>query len=354
MLLFAARLVADNDRPLAAALLPLDLDPTADLGHDRRILRLASLEDLGHARQATGDILGSRCLARRLGEDVTRLHDIPFVNLDVGFLGEVVEAEGLAVVVEQRDLGLIDPLVLHDHPTDVTAGILFDAHRLALDDVLVADLARHLREDRDRVRVPLDEHGARLDLLPLLHLQNRTSRNVDLLEIVPLGIADRDLTVAGEHDLLAVLVGHTPEAGKADRAGTLCLALVFLEGTLADAADVKRAHRQLRTWLADALGARRLTGRLNDGVGGDRELRLSALHLSLLAAELLVQLRGMHEGVGEALRHFAGLIFPRFAAVGGKPVSSAVVGGVGSHACYGRSGRDCISHLCCRRRRFCP
>ena len=39
----------------------------------------------------------------------------------------------------------------------VAAGVLLAAHRLAFDDVLVADLAADLGENRDAVRVPFAE-----------------------------------------------------------------------------------------------------------------------------------------------------------------------------------------------------
>ena len=43
-----------------------------DLRHDRELLRLARLEQLGHARQAAGDVLRLGGLARDLGDDVAR------------------------------------------------------------------------------------------------------------------------------------------------------------------------------------------------------------------------------------------------------------------------------------------
>jgi hypothetical protein len=45
-----------------------DLDHAVDLGHDRRVLRPSRLEQLGHARQTTGDVLVPPDFARRLGE----------------------------------------------------------------------------------------------------------------------------------------------------------------------------------------------------------------------------------------------------------------------------------------------
>src|SRR4029450_7298875 len=56
---------SDDDLPLAfddAAV----LDEAVDLGNDRGLTRLPRLEQLDHARQTTGDVLGFRGLARHL------------------------------------------------------------------------------------------------------------------------------------------------------------------------------------------------------------------------------------------------------------------------------------------------
>ena len=64
-----AAFVLDDDGPLAAALLVQQLDAAGDLGHHRRLLRPAGLEDLGHARQTAGDVLRAAAFARRLGQE---------------------------------------------------------------------------------------------------------------------------------------------------------------------------------------------------------------------------------------------------------------------------------------------
>ena len=50
--------------------------------------------------------------------------------------------------------------MLDDRAAGVARGVGLDLHRLALDDVLEADLAADLGEDRDVVRVPLAEDRA--------------------------------------------------------------------------------------------------------------------------------------------------------------------------------------------------
>ena len=63
-----AAFAADDDRPLAAALLAQQFHGAVDLGDDGRVLGLAGLEDLGHAGQTAGDVLRAGHLAGRLGQ----------------------------------------------------------------------------------------------------------------------------------------------------------------------------------------------------------------------------------------------------------------------------------------------
>ena len=67
----------------------------------------------------------------------------------------------MALGVLDEDLRVEVALVLHDRAAGVAGGVDLDPHRLVLDDVLVADLAADLGEDRDVVRVPLAEHRCR-------------------------------------------------------------------------------------------------------------------------------------------------------------------------------------------------
>ena len=99
-------------------------------------------------------------LAGGLGEHRAGGDRRPLGDLDAGPLGDVVVVEDLAVVVLDDDLRVQLALVLDDRPPGVARGVDLDPHRLVLDDVLVADPAADLGEDRDRVRVPLAEHGA--------------------------------------------------------------------------------------------------------------------------------------------------------------------------------------------------
>src|SRR5690606_41288 len=83
VLALAVALAADDDRPLAPALLA-DLDDALDLRQHGRILRPARLEQLGDARQTAGDVLRALDLARRLREQRARLDPLAVLDLDVG------------------------------------------------------------------------------------------------------------------------------------------------------------------------------------------------------------------------------------------------------------------------------
>ena len=146
---------------LPAPLLVEQLDAAVDLGDDGRLLGPPGLEQLGDAGQAAGDVLRAADLARGLGQQGAGGDHLPLLDLDARTFGDVVVGEDVPLGVLDQDLRVQLALVLHDRPAGVARGVDLDPHRLALDDVLVADLAADLGEDRDVVRVPLAEHRCR-------------------------------------------------------------------------------------------------------------------------------------------------------------------------------------------------
>ncbi len=169
-------------------------------------LRLAGFEDFRHPRQTTGDVLRTGHFAGRLGQQGARRDLIPFVDFDVGLFRQIIEVEDFAAGVFQHDLRVQVALVLHDHAAQVARGVFFQAHRFALDHVLVADLAADFGQNRDAMRVPLANDLARLDLLILVDRQVRAGGNFVFLDLATLGVDQHDFTVAGEHHLLTGVV----------------------------------------------------------------------------------------------------------------------------------------------------
>src|SRR5467141_3791107 len=256
VLLGLAVVGADHDLPHA-----LDesahLHASVDLRDDRLLLRLARLEQLGHARQTAGDVLGLGRLAGDLRDDVGRGHVDPIGHVEVG-----AHRQRVAVPLGARrlrrvddDAGLQAALGVLDDDLAREAGDLVEllAHGHAFHDVLVLHLARELGEDGIGERIPLDQHRALLDLLLRLDLQLGAVHDRVALALPPALVGHADLAVAvGGHEV-AVAVHDRPEIVELHHAGALRLVLGRLDDAAGRAADVERPHGELRAGLADGL-----------------------------------------------------------------------------------------------------
>ena len=180
---------------------------------------------------------------------------LPLEDFDVGLFGHVIEVENLAVFVFEHDLRVQIALVFGDDLALVAAGVLFQANGFAFDDVLVADLAADFGQNGDAVRVPLAEHRAGGHFLAFVHQQIGAGGDLVFFEFAALGVQQEDFAVAGQDDLLALVVADDLHASELDQAALLGADFAFLDGAGRRAADVERPHRQLRARLADALGA---------------------------------------------------------------------------------------------------
>ena len=87
----AVHLGGDDQLALALGVLA-ERHHAVDLRDDRVILRLARLEELGHAGQTAGDVLGLRGLARHLGDDLAGVDLVAVVDGDDRALRQEVAA----------------------------------------------------------------------------------------------------------------------------------------------------------------------------------------------------------------------------------------------------------------------
>src|SRR5690606_16418384 len=252
-----------DDRDLALCLVVADeLDPPRNLGDDRVVLRHARLEQLRHPGQTAGDVAGLGRFARGAGEDVASLDVLPVLDRQPGARGAPVARRlglvaGLVEPAQPRTQVLLlrparGPVLGDDALGD--AGGLVDAllHRLAFDEVLVADDARLLGDDRQRERVPLGQPLAFLHLGAVLEHQHRAVGHAMDRALAAFGVDHRQLAVAGERQAAAALVGdgrHVAVLHRAVRDRLEVAGLVDLRRT----ADVERAHGQLGARLADRL-----------------------------------------------------------------------------------------------------
>ena len=210
----------DDDLPLAlddAAV----LDDAVDFRDDRRLARLARFEQLHHARQTARDVLGLGRLARNLREDVARRHHLAVLHHQVRVRRHVVFAVDLAVLALDLHGRLLLLVRRVDDDEAREAGDLVDflVHRDAFENVLEADLARLLGEDRERVRIPLDEHLALLDRLAFLHLEARAVDDRIALAVAPLRVLHDERSAAVHDDQVAVLRLDDLQALEPDGAG---------------------------------------------------------------------------------------------------------------------------------------
>ena len=176
-----------------------------------------------------------------------------------------------------------------DHDALGDAGRLVERfrHRLAFDEILEGDRALDLGEDRPGVRIPFGDALAALDLVALVDLHART-----VLDAVH-GTLGAVLIDDGDRILRAMAISSPSEL----RAMFLFLMLdrafeVQLdERLLVDlrrAADVERAHGELRARLADRLGrddAHRLAHVDRSAAGKVAPVALAAHAVGRLAGE---------------------------------------------------------------------
>ena len=228
----------DDDLPL-----PLDdaavADDAVDLGDDRGFARLARFEELDHARQTARDVLRLRRFARDLREHFTREHRLAVLDHQVRVRWHVVLTRHLTRLVADFDQRLLLLIRRVDHDLPREAGDLVDFLVIGhvADEVLVLRHARFLGEDRERVRIPLDQDLSDFDLLAIGHLEPRAVDNRVALAIAPLRVL-HDNRAGAVHDHALAGVGVV-----------LPLRLDYLQALIADRAGVLRIESGL---LADS------------------------------------------------------------------------------------------------------
>ena len=258
-------IVGANDQPPHALDEAAHLDATVDLGDDRLLLRLAGLEQLGHARQSSGDVLRLRGLPRDLGDDVGGEHVGALRYQQVRPHRERVAVAAIPPAglcrrrgaVAADDHARLQPaLDVLDDDLPREAGHLVELlpDRDVLDDVVVLDAPGELGEDRVRERIPLDQDPARLHPLVRLHLDPGAVDDGVALALPAALVGDADLPVAVGRDEVAVAVHDGAQVVVLHDAGVLRLVLRGLDHPARGAADVEGPHRELRARLADRLG----------------------------------------------------------------------------------------------------
>ncbi|KAF1069318.1 MAG: hypothetical protein GAK45_01131 [Pseudomonas citronellolis] len=265
-----ATVVRRDDQTALALGLFTERDGAADFRQDRRLFRTTSFEQVGNARQTTGDVASLRGLLRDTRDNVTNTHLRTVVQVDQGVSRQEVLCRYIGTWQQQILACSIDQL--HGR-TDVLAGsrtVLrihhFDVGQtgefvsLALDgDVLFhageGNGTVHLGHDRVGVRVPLGDDGARIDLVTFLHGDDRTVRQLVALALTTEVVSHRQLTGTRHRDQRAVGTLYMLQVVQANGTAVLDLYVIHSRGPASRTTDVEGTHGQLGTRLTDRLGS---------------------------------------------------------------------------------------------------
>ena len=261
--------VGDHQALLAFGVLA-ERHGTGDLGKHAGILRRARLEQLGHPRQAAGDVARLRGFLGDTGQHVadrdilavTHRDDRPDLErVDDRLLGtgDLHLAPRLVDQLDLRahalDLGAGTTLRI-DHDQGRQAGDLVDLprHGHAFLDVLELDAAGVLRDHRTGMRIPVGQHLPGLRGVAILCRERCTVRHLVALALAAALVDHQHLAGTRDRDRLATCVGHVAHrAREADGTRRLGLDQAGHRRTRSRAADVEGTHRQLGTRLADRL-----------------------------------------------------------------------------------------------------
>ena len=210
----------DSDAPLVLVV-AAEAYGAGDLRDDRRLLRPARLEQLGHPRQTAGDVARLGAFGRDAGDDVAGLHLRTRLGRDDG-----IDRQQIARVAAAGELGDLAVLALDDDrrtqillparragaPVDDhalgDAGRLVERlrHRLALDQVFEGDRALDLGKDRPRIRIPLGNALSAPDLFAVGDPQAGAVGEAMHGPLGAVGVNDGDDQIAAHRDPFAIRI----------------------------------------------------------------------------------------------------------------------------------------------------
>src|SRR6185312_5236376 len=315
LLVFVAVDVLDDQALLALGILA-EADDAGALGQDRRLLRLACLEQIGHARQTAGDVAGLRRLLRDTGNHVAHAHFGAVLDRhDRAGRQEVLRSD---VGTRQLQLAALGIFQTHDRTQVLrlrAATLRIGDHRRlqagqfvglalhgnAVEEVDEANHAGHFGDDRMGMRIPAGHGLARLDRRTVLDRNVRTVRHLVALALAAAGVDHAQLARTGHGHQMTLLVLHRFQVVVLQRAGGLHRHVVHGGRTRSRTTDVEGTHGQLGAGLADRLRGDHTHGLAHVdqvttsqiatvaelahamlGFAGDRRTHLDQLHAGLV------------------------------------------------------------------------
>src|SRR5262245_23994300 len=233
-----------------------EFDRTVNLAHHRRLARFAGLEQLDDARQTADDVLRSSDFARDLGDHVAGRDLVAVLHHEVGADGHRVGFERFASLVLDLDarLALLVRRIHDDRARQTGHFVDLFVNGDVLDQVAPVHRAAHLGQDREGVRVPLGDLLPLFDVAAVGYDERRAVSDRVTLDFAAAVVNDQHRAVAVHRDDFAFAADDRVEVVVSDVTARASFVRRLLGDFRRRAADVERAHRQLRSGLADALG----------------------------------------------------------------------------------------------------
>src|SRR6185295_16861821 len=203
---------------------------------------------------------------RNFGEHIPGVDRLSLLHENVRSHGEQIPCDRVLAVLfldghawTQRRAAMLD----YDLARKAGDLVKLFLHRDAFDNVTIGYPAAGIRQNRQRIRVPLDELLAHLYPFAVLELDLGPVHNRILFPLTSGFVIDGDLRIPAHHDPLAFLVADRDsrvmnvriplriEAHKPQRSGMLWVKDGLLHDLARSSSDVKGAHGELRSRLAD-------------------------------------------------------------------------------------------------------
>ena len=251
---FSAGIATDDDDALAA-LTFTEVDNTVDFGHDCRVLRRTSFEELGDARQTTGDVVGTRDFARSRRQQSTTVDLLTFDDTQGRFFRHRIMRDRPALVVFKHHLRMQIALTFEDDAIDDAGDIVaLFAHRHFGNDVLETNRSADIAENRNTGSFPFDDELALFEHGAIGHEHLRTDRYFKALDHAGVLIVDGEFAVTIENDLLFSAIDDDAEIFVNKPTGLTRLISSFFGLGVRHTTDVEGTHGELRARLANRLG----------------------------------------------------------------------------------------------------
>jgi hypothetical protein len=233
-----------------------EINNAIDVADNSWILRLTSFKELNHSRKTSSNILGLRCSALSLRDNVTGVNIRVVLNDKSNTYWKVVDAAFAVLAVNYDTRTEVAALILSLNDLSLyESGALISTllHR-RFGYVYPLNSTGKVAQDWNSERIPLSEERAWLNLSALFYSETSSvdERMTLTLTTVCL-INDKDLSLTAHHNGGSVTPSSETSALKLDCSTVPSLEGGRLSSSERRASDVERSHRELCSRLSDGL-----------------------------------------------------------------------------------------------------